>query len=143
MPFAISSDGRRLFTLTQTGGICVWDTASCESLVLLETQVPDGQVLALSPDETRLGVGGGDGVIKLWDLQTRTLVTQLPRVFYRPLSLVVSPDNQFVAISCYGGQVEAWQISGPRELWSTQYHTLPVSALAISALVRLGRKSSR
>lgn len=132
MPFAISSDGRRLFTLTPTGQIRVWDTATRESLALLETQVIDLWVLALSPDEKTLGVAASDGIVRLWDLQTLTLVTNLPPVPNSPISLVFSPDSQLLAVGCLGGQVEAWQISGPRKLLSSQFHIMMIDALAIS-----------
>ena len=130
--FAISSDGRRLFSLTRTGQVRVWDSQTRESLAVLETGLLNLQVLALSPDEKLLAVAAGDGVVKLWDLQTKTLLTTLPPVPGLPYCVAFSADNQLVVISCRRGGIEAWQIAGPRKLWSTQHHTMTASALAIS-----------
>jgi WD40 repeat protein/serine/threonine protein kinase len=130
--FAVSSDGRRLFSLTRTGQVRVWDSQTLESLAVLETGLMNLQVLALSPDEKRLAVAAGDGVINLWDLQTKTLLTTLPPVPGLPYCITFSADNRFMVISCRRGKVEAWQIAGPRKLWSTQYHTMSVNAMAIS-----------
>jgi len=71
-------------------------------------------------------------VVKLWDLQTKTLLTTLPPVPGLPYCVAFSADNQLVVISCRRGGIEAWQIAGPRKLWSTQHHTMTASALAIS-----------
>jgi WD40 repeat protein/serine/threonine protein kinase len=130
--FAISSDGRRLFSLTRTGQVRVWDSQTRESLAVLETGLLNLQVLALSPDEKLLAVAAGDGVIKLWDLQTKTPLLGLPPVPGLPYCVAFSADNQFMVISCRRGEIEAWQIAGPRKLWSTRYHTMTAAALAIS-----------
>jgi WD40 repeat protein/serine/threonine protein kinase len=129
---AVSSDGRRLYTLTSTGQVRVWDTQTREFLAVLETKVLNCWVLALSPDEEMLGVGTRDGVIKLWDLETKTPLTNLSSAPNSPYCLAFSADNQFMAIGCRDGVVEAWQIPGPRKLWSHPYHTMSIRALAIS-----------
>jgi len=131
-PLAISSDGRRLFTLTPTGQIRVWDTETREFLAVLETGVLDFRVLALSPDEKTLGVAARDGVVKLWDLQTQKPLTNLPPTPSSPYSLVFSPDSQLLAVGCYDGPVEAWQISSPQKLLSCRFHNMNVAGLAIS-----------
>jgi WD40 repeat protein/serine/threonine protein kinase len=131
-PLAISSDGRRLFSLTPTGQVRLWDTETCKFPAVLETGVPDLRALALSPDEKKLAVAARDGVVRLWDLQTK-MRTDLPPTPSWPSSLVFSPDNQLLAIGCAGGEVEAWQISGPRKLLSRPFHTNLISALAISS----------
>jgi WD40 repeat protein len=131
-PLAISSDGRRLFSLTPTGQVRVWDTETREFPAVLETGVPDLRALALSPDEKKLAVAARDGVVRLWDLQTK-MRTDLPPTPSWPSSLVFSPDNQLLAIGCAGGEVEAWQISGLRKLLSRPFHTNLISALAISS----------
>jgi len=131
-PWAISSDGRRLFTLTLTGQIRVWDTGTREFLAVLEPGVPHPTVLALSPDEKILAVAASDGTITLWDLQTKMVRTNLPPAPSPPTSLVFSPDSQVLAAGCGVGQVEAWQISGPQKLLSGQFHTMLVEGLAIS-----------
>jgi WD40 repeat protein/serine/threonine protein kinase len=130
--FAISSDGRRLFSLTRTGQVRVWDSQTLESLDVLETGLMNLQIPALSPDEKLLAVAAGDGVVKLWDLQRKTPPLSLPPVPSLPYCIAFSVDSRFMVIGCRRGEVEAWQIAGPRKLWSTQYHTMPINAMAIS-----------
>jgi WD40 repeat protein len=130
--FAISSDGRRLFSLTRTGQVRVWDSQTLESLDVLETGLMNLQVPALSPDEKLLAVAAGDGVVMLWDLQRKTPPLSLPPVPSLPYCIAFSVDSRFMVIGCRRGEVEAWQIAGPRKLWSTQYHTMPINAMAIS-----------
>jgi WD40 repeat protein/serine/threonine protein kinase len=127
----ISSDGRKLFTLTPTGQIRVWDVNTREFLAVLEAGAIDPRVLALSPDEKMLAVACRDRT-ELWDLHTRSPRTTLPGAPSVPCSVAFSADSEIVVIGCTRGEVEAWQISGPRKLWSSQHHTMPVGGLAIS-----------
>ena len=140
--FALSSDARRLFTLTAAGQVYVWDTASRTTLDVLETQTLDTQVLGLSPDERTLALATRQGAVRLWDLATRTSLANLLAVAGRPISLVFSSDGQLVAVGCAGGQVEVWQISGPRRLISSHLQAMPVPALAISPDQRFLASSS-
>ena len=139
--WAISSDGRRLFNVTRTGQILIWNTETRQALATLETQVPTLSILAVSPEEKKLAVGA-DRIVQVWDLQRQVLVTNLPPGPTELASLVFSADGQVLAGAYYNGQLQAWDLGNSRKLLSSDFHTMFVRTLAISPRRRFLAASS-
>ena len=69
--------------------------------------------LSISPDEQTLVSGSGDGTIKLWNLETRTL---LEKPFREKTfnTLTISPDGRTVASSSIDGTITVWNLNNPK-----------------------------
>jgi WD40 repeat protein/serine/threonine protein kinase len=74
---AYSRDGKRLTTGTRGGNwVKLWDAATGRLLQTIRS--PDVRGIALSPDGTRLAIGGGDGSVKIWDAARDPDITPIP-----------------------------------------------------------------
>lgn len=64
--------------------------------------------LAVCPDNRRVLAGGRDGVIRVWDLQTRELLKELPKLDTSIYALAVSPDGKQFASGGMDGSILLW-----------------------------------
>lgn len=62
-------------------------------------------MLQLFPDGRRLAAGYDDGAVKIWDLKTSSLVSQVPANVQglRVTAIDVQPDNNLVAALSFDG----------------------------------------
>lgn len=79
--------------------------------------------IAVHPDGSKLVSAGADGVIRLWDLHSGTLVRLLTGPVVAMESVQFSPDGKRLAIADRSGLVRIQETSGYRELFSFQAHT--------------------
>jgi len=75
---AFTSDSRRLITASLTHPVTIWDVATATEIGQIPALGTNNYSVALSPDERLLAVGGWDGTVKVWDLQSQRLVNGLP-----------------------------------------------------------------
>ena len=97
------------------------------------------QVIALSPDETLLAVGGIDGSVRFWDLRNRVKLTTLrSRVHLRTghvaltTALAFSPDGALLAAGHLDGSVYVWDPATGLESEVRLRHEGAVGGLAFS-----------
>jgi WD40 repeat protein len=120
---AFSPDGARLAT-GSLGGIsgckaatvAFWDPDTLASLQQVEQGKPvdclsDNPQLsiAFSPDGNLLAVGGSDRKVKLWDLNTRRLLT-LGEHTDIVWSVAFSPDGKELASASQEGSIKLWDV---------------------------------
>jgi WD40 repeat protein len=100
----------------------------------VETRWPRGAVFAVAyrPDGKQLAAAGDDGMVRLWDPDTRRLLRLLVR-HSRPIrSLAWSPRGQFLASAGADGAVCLWEAASGRLLRTWQGHTDGINAVAWS-----------
>ncbi|MFI5456023.1 MAG: WD40 repeat domain-containing protein [Isosphaerales bacterium] len=122
---AFSPDGKALASGEhQTGVIHLWDVGTGKSTGDLAGGSGSVRSVAFSPDGKALASGGyvvrqdGGGVVRLWDLSTRTLKLEIPA---QPLGTVaLSPDGQLVAGAGYKRRAGGQKIDGLVRLWDTR-----------------------
>jgi WD40 repeat protein len=142
---AFSADGRRLTWAGNDGTVKVWDLASSKvvrtftsphSMRLRGKEFPvTVSSVALSRSGTRFASGGGDGKIRVWDVDTgkaRTLSAGMTPVF----SLALSPDSRRLA-SASGGKegpstLRVWDLMANRLLVEFDGQAGVISHLAFS-----------
>jgi WD40 repeat protein len=105
---AFSGDSRRLATASRSIG--VYDTGSGRELSRFQPGI-DIDVVALSPDGKRLAIGGGPGIITLWDTTTGQEVLALRGHSAGIKRLAFSPDGRFLASASEDGTVKLWEAS--------------------------------
>ncbi|TDB97145.1 WD40 repeat domain-containing serine/threonine-protein kinase [Actinomadura sp. 7K534] len=123
----VTPDGRVFATGNVYGELRVWDPAARRVFGL--EGGPEGRIsaMAVSPDGRVLATGGGargegtdtsvDGKVQLWDLRTRTLLTERPLFSSgtEVSALAFSPDGGTLAAGI-GRTVRLWNVSDRREL---------------------------
>ncbi len=111
---AFSPDGIRLAVgyRSAPGHIGVWELAGPYLAIDLPVR---GQHLAYSPDRRRLAIDDGDKLL-IWDLATRTAVTDVPHGPGPLKALAYSPDGTLLAIARGNATVEVWDVAQRRHV---------------------------
>jgi WD40 repeat protein len=100
----------------------------------------EAEVLAFSPDGTKLAVGGTEGALMLWDVTSGALTSSKPQNNTGLVDLVFSPDGAMVAASLRGdtltdslaaSEIIVWELSSGA-LRHLRGHTLPAVGLTFS-----------
>jgi len=108
---AFAPSGSLLATGHHDGTIRLWDLQS-SSLVYTTGLEGLGSVegLAFSPDGTLLATGHayGDQNVRLWEVSTGALLSELPGHLNGVTRLAFSPDMQMLVTASYDGQLFAW-----------------------------------
>jgi hypothetical protein len=98
------------------------------------------QVIAVSPDQSLLALGGVDGSIRFWDLHERVKLTTLrSRVHLRTghvaltTALAFSPDGALLAAGHLDGSIYVWDPETGLDLDARLRHEGAIGGLAFSA----------
>lgn len=82
----------------RAGNIQVWDVAERRSKVTFQAHDVSTNTLTFSQDGTLLASSGGDGFVRVWDWQTRTLRQEINVNTTDITALAIAPDNASIAI---------------------------------------------
>jgi WD40 repeat protein len=106
---AYSPDGKRIISSSSDKTLRLWDATGQpigEPLQAPEDVVNSG-ALALSPDGTRIGSGGG--TLHLWDAQTRQPIGEIPQVTWLGInSVAFSPNGKHIVSGSSDKMVRIW-----------------------------------
>jgi WD40 repeat protein len=138
MEAKFSSDGKILASAFGDNMFWIWDwdnenvTHKLEGHTHVEYPETDSSV-DFSPSEMLLASGGGDGFIKLWDVNSGTEI-EIPSMEHNGLvrSVVFSPDGTLLATSSDDSTVKLWNIARGAELQTLAKHTSAVTSVDYS-----------
>jgi eukaryotic-like serine/threonine-protein kinase len=127
---AVSSDGRRLASVSTAGEICVWDTAGGELFRSGVGNIARVHKLALSPDGGLLASGSSEGGVCLWDTTTGAwTLLGAPAQFS---AVAFSPDGKLLAAGGKDQVIRLWEVPTGRPVRSLHGHTGWVTAAAFT-----------
>lgn len=113
----VAPDGRRLYLIEFDGSLHVWNLEGEATAVDVRWPDPprESSALALTPDGTRLAVGGRSGVVTLLDTASGRPVGELSPDSGETLggvsSLAFSPDGRLLAVGTRQGPVVLWSLN--------------------------------
>src|SRR5262249_47565512 len=122
---ALTSDGKRIVTVTAIGKIYPWTT---ENGKLGKPWVAADHIselgIAVAPDNKTLATAGR--AVTLWDLTDDKVEVELPRKDGDfALSVRFSPDGKRLAVGLRGQQLEIWDVAEKKLLHQLK-HPAPV-----------------
>ena len=129
---AISPDGKRVATATESAGVSLWDATT--RLLIGRLRDPAGPVraLALSPDGKVLATGGDGKAVSLWDATTGLPIDKLKGHVGAITALGFSPDGRTLASGSKDASVSLWDVGKKAEIVTLSRHTSAIAALAFS-----------
>ncbi len=108
----ISRDGTQIFSASERGLTHIWNVDTQRHSTFDEGGVQFA--VALSPDEHTLAIGGNDGMIRLRDVKSGTLVTKLRGHNGGVRKLAFSPDGSWMASGDDLGRLNLWYMLAQR-----------------------------
>jgi WD40 repeat protein len=106
---AVSSDGRRIASLSGTDTVQLWDAVTGQKLNVYQSPGNSVKVMAWSPDGSTLATGSTDGIVRVWEGDT------VPETFHSGSSAILnitwSPDGKSIAVGDIDGNMWAWQVN--------------------------------
>ncbi|HEY3964873.1 MAG TPA: WD40 repeat domain-containing protein [Planctomycetaceae bacterium] len=88
--------------------------------------------LSLSPDGTSVASGGGDGTVRIWDLEDRSQEAVLRGHTGRVLGLAWSPDGTTIVTGGNDNSIRIWDLTSGKEVSVWANLPRPVRGLDIS-----------
>jgi len=137
---AFSRDGKRLAACTvpglaigrpRQGVAAVWDLASGKKLVELGGHANGVHAVTFAPDG-RLVTAGMDGLVKLWNLNTRKADQFFRGHRFRVYQVAVSPDGARLASASGDGSIGVWDMATGQRLHTLLGHREQVWGVAFS-----------
>jgi WD40 repeat protein/tRNA A-37 threonylcarbamoyl transferase component Bud32 len=137
MQFSRDSKQLAIASLDKNVHLISLDTLTTNKLPMEE----EAEVLAFSPVEDLLVIGGATGTLALWDLSQNALLSSLPRTNTGVVDIAFSPSGDWVAASTRGDSLAASVSQSEILLWNVRSgelrhlrsHTLPALGLTFSA----------
>jgi WD40 repeat protein len=144
---AFSPDGERLASGNWNRNILLWEVRSGNVLHFINGRFkhfwePKGDEqgghtdsvnsVAFSPDGHTLASGGFDKAIKLWDVETGTLLKTFKGHGDAVLSVTFSPDGNILASSGYDKSIKLWEIASGKILQTMRGHKKGVTSVSFN-----------
>lgn len=119
---AFSPDGSRLAVATSMG-VWLYDAETFDEIVLLTGHKEQVDVVAFSPDSTKLASTSGfhwPGTLRLWDVETRENLATLQVEKGPNDSVTFSPDGTKIASGSVDGTVVLWDMPKSIKLYPSK-----------------------
>ncbi|HID53677.1 MAG TPA: hypothetical protein EYP41_16790 [Anaerolineae bacterium] len=128
---AYSPDGRRIATVSSDTDVKIWDAATGQEIITLESgHARPVNALAFSPNGKLLATGGDDFVI-LWNAESGERIT----VFNRGVpiqDITFSADSIFIAVASEDKDMQIWDVSKRQSVALLEGHDAPITGVAYS-----------
>jgi WD40 repeat protein len=114
----------------KSGHAVLWNIETGERLATLGHEYDAVQAADLSPDQTKVALGGPDRLVKIYSTQTGELEHKIKKHTDWVTALAFSPNGEMLASADRNGGLTVWDTDNGQELFTTAGHKGAVTALS-------------
>ena len=133
--------GERALSASDDGSIGLWDLARGELVTRLNGHQAKVTAIAVSADGRLAASGSWDRTVRIWDLERRTLLHELPAAG-NVNAVGFTPDGTQLLAGTSDGDLQAWRASDGTQLMLLNAHDFGVTALELTPDGRTGATAS-
>lgn len=115
-PVAFHPSGDVFFAMANSINLAAFDPGTGEKLYELPTEGELIQNLSLSPDGKYIAGAGFMGIIKIWDIEKKTIVKRLVGHVGGIYGTAFSPDGKYLASGGMDQTVRVWDLTTDKEI---------------------------
>ena len=133
--------GERALSASDDGSIGLWDLTRGELITRLNGHQANVTAIAVSADGRLAASGSWDRTVRIWDLDRRTLLHELPAAG-NVNAVRFTPDGTQVLAGTSDGDLQAWRAADGTQLMALNAHDFGVTALTLTPDGRTGATAS-
>ena len=133
--------GERALSASDDGSIGLWDLARGQLVTRLNGHQAKVTAIAVSADGRLAASGSWDRTVRIWDLERRTLLHELPAAG-NVNAVGFTPDGTQLLAGTSDGDLQAWRASDGTQLMLLNAHDFGVTALELTPDGRTGATAS-
>jgi WD40 repeat protein len=128
---SFSGDDKQIWYAGPQQMVVCWDAGTGKELQTLHRPPGKTAALAFSPDHRKLAVGGLDGSLMVWDVESK-LPTALAGHDSPIQAIAFGPLEKLLVTGDREGWVKVWDMNSGKPIHGTKAHTTPIQAVAFS-----------
>jgi dipeptidyl aminopeptidase/acylaminoacyl peptidase len=114
----------------KSGDVVLWNLADGAILGGVSGEYDSVLTADISPDQSRIALGGTDRLLKIFETSTGALLHKVKKHTDWVTSVEFSPDGKYLISGDRGGNVLLWEAGGASELFALNGHKGPVSSVS-------------
>ena len=114
----------------KSGRVLVWDITTGERLMVLGEEFDTVLAADISPDQTRIALGGPGRLVKIHSTKTGELLHKMKKHTDWVTAVAFSPNGEFLATGDRNGGISVWDPENAQEIFTLPGHKTGVTALS-------------
>jgi len=114
----------------QSGSAVLWNVETGERITTIGKEYDIVLATDISPDQTRVALGGPDRLVKIYSIKTGELEHKIKKHTDWVTALAFSPNGEMLASADRNGGLTAWDPDNGQELFTTAGHKGAVTSLS-------------
>jgi hypothetical protein len=114
----------------KSGKVIVWNIETGERLMAIGNEYDVVLAADISPDQTRVALGGPDRLVKIYSTKTSELEHKIKKHTDWVTAVTFSPNGEMLATADRNGGVTVWDTENGQELFTTAGHKGAISAVS-------------
>ena len=114
----------------KSGKVVVWDITRAERLMTVGKEYDTVLAADISPDQTRIALGGPDRLVKIYSTASGELLHKMKKHTDWVTAVSFSPSGELLASADRNGGVTVWDPDNAQEMFTTPGHKAGVSSLS-------------
>ncbi|MBL8796131.1 MAG: protein kinase [Planctomycetia bacterium] len=128
---SFSGDDKQIWYSGPHQMVASWEADTGKQLHALHRPPGKTSALGFSPDQRKLAVGGLDGSLSVWDVETKQTTT-LAGHDAAILAVAFGPLEKMLVTGDREGWVRVWDLNNGKMIHNTKAHASPIQAVAFS-----------